>query len=72
MTSDNFMKGFWEGLGWTSLAIFVFFPWMLGFVDGMWLFLAGSVLTSVPWDFTRIMSAVCWPFFCGMIAAGMS
>lgn len=48
---------------------FIFWPWAILFVDGLWLFFTGHVLTSVPWNELRVTLAVVWPMLFGSIAA---
>jgi len=67
--SDAFIKAFWEGIGWTALAVFMFFPWAIGFVDGLSVFLTGFCITNIHWETSRVMIAFWWPMFWVMMAA---
>lgn len=70
--SDNFMKGFWEGFTFTAALAFVFFPCLIGLVDGIWVFLTGNALTSVPWNEWRIVGAFMWTFLWGWFLLSLS
>jgi hypothetical protein len=67
--SEDFMQNFWPFIGWILLAVFVFFPWVLGFVDCLSVFLTGFCVTNIPWNSWRVMMAFLWPMFWSMMAA---
>lgn len=70
--SDAFMQNFWPFIGWTTALAFVFFPWVLGFVDGLSMFLTGNALTSVPWNEWRAVGAFMWTFLWGWFLLSLS
>lgn len=62
----------------TLVILAIFFPWILGLVDGISYFFVSHAVTGVPWfseEGWRIAAAVFYPivalFFAGIIGAGM-
>lgn len=52
------------------VVLFCTFPWVLGFVDGLSIFLTSSQLTGIPWSVDgswRMIAALAWPFGCLVI-----
>ena len=44
-----------------TVAVFIFFPWLLGLVDLASWIMIGHQLSSMPWTSDRGLAAMWWP-----------
>lgn len=59
------MRKYVDGVILWLVALFCAFPWVLGFVDGLSIFLTSSQFTTIPWTAEggwRMGAALAWPF----------